>query len=65
MAGEDCYPLKIRADGTDALNVIIEQQINTVQSVTRARTTIVHRSVNERVCLSGHALLFLGSQVSS
>ncbi|MEM8571985.1 MAG: Lrp/AsnC family transcriptional regulator [Pseudomonadota bacterium] len=54
IAGEDCYLLKIRAAGTDELNAIIESQINTVQSVTRVRTTIVLNTVTETPCLSGH-----------
>ena len=57
IAGEDCYLLKIRAADTDELNLIIEQQINPVQSVTRVRTTIVLKSVTERACLAGHNLL--------
>lgn len=56
IAGEDCYLLKIRAAGTDELNMIIEQQINPVQSVTRVRTTIVLKPVTERACLAGHDL---------
>jgi len=56
IAGDDCYLLKIRASGTDELNEIIETQINTVQSVTRVRTTIVLNAVTERACLSGYAL---------
>lgn len=54
IAGDDCYLLKIRAEGTDELNAIIEQQINPVQSVTRVRTTIVLSAVEERPCLAGH-----------
>lgn len=56
IAGDDCYLLKIRAAGTDELNHIIETQINTVQSVTRVRTTIVLNAVTERPCLAGHRL---------
>lgn len=56
IAGDDCYLLKIRASGTDELNEIIETQINTVQSVTRVRTTIVLNAVTERPCLAGHRL---------
>ncbi|MEM6610124.1 MAG: Lrp/AsnC family transcriptional regulator [Pseudomonadota bacterium] len=56
IAGDDCYLLKIRASGTDELNEIIESQINTVQSVTRVRTTIVLSSVAERPCLAGHSI---------
>lgn len=52
IAGEDCYLLKVRTSGTDALNHIIETQINTVQSVTRVRTTIVLNAVAERPCLA-------------
>jgi len=56
IAGDDCYLLKIRAAGTEALNQIIEQEINPVPSVTRVRTTIVLKPVAERPCLSGHDL---------
>lgn len=56
IAGDDCYLLKIRAAGTDELNEIIETQINTVQSVTRVRTTIVLNAVTERPCMAGHTL---------
>ncbi|MEM6890295.1 MAG: Lrp/AsnC family transcriptional regulator [Pseudomonadota bacterium] len=54
IAGDDCYLLKIRAAGTEELNQIIETEINSVQSVTRVRTTIVLNAVAERPCLAGH-----------
>lgn len=56
IAGEDCFLLKVRASGTDELNEIIETDINTVQSVTRVRTTIVLSAVTERPCLAGHSI---------
>ncbi len=56
IAGEDCYLMKIRAADTDELNSIIEREINTVQSVTRVRTTIVLRPVTERAPMAGHRL---------
>lgn len=56
LAGEDCFVLKLRAADTDALNVVIDHEINTVPSVTRVRTTIVLKSICERPCLSGHDL---------
>jgi Lrp/AsnC family leucine-responsive transcriptional regulator len=60
IAGDDCYLLKIRASGTDALNQIIETEINPVQSVTRVRTTIVLKPVTERPCLAGHDITGAG-----
>ncbi len=56
IAGDDCYLLKIRAADTDELNTIIEDEINTVQSVTRVRTTIVLQPVTERPPMAGHRL---------
>jgi len=56
IAGDDCYLLKIRASGTDALNTIIEQDINPIPSVTRVRTTIVLKPVAERPTLAGYTL---------
>ena len=54
IAGDDCYLLKVRASGTEELNRIIETQINTVQSVTRVRTTIVLKAVAEKPAMSGY-----------
>ena len=56
IAGDDCYLLKIRAADTDELNAIIEQEVNPVQSVSRVRTTIVLKSVEERPPLTGREL---------
>jgi Lrp/AsnC family leucine-responsive transcriptional regulator len=56
IAGDDCYLLKVRAAGTSELNSIIEDDVNSVPSVTRVRTTIVLQSALERPPLSGHKL---------
>lgn len=56
IAGEDCYLLKLRAADTAELNLIIETEINPVQSVTRVRTTIVLKVVTERPPLAGHRI---------
>ncbi len=56
IAGDDCYLLKVRASGTDELNSIIDDEINTVPSVTRVRTTIVLKPITERPPLAGHGL---------
>lgn len=60
IAGDDCYLLKIRAADTDELNAIIEAEINPVQSVSRVRTTIVLKSVEERPPLAGHDVQQIG-----
>jgi len=56
IAGDDCYLLKLRAQGTDELNAIIENEINPVPSVTRVRTTIVLKPCLERPPMAGHPL---------
>jgi len=56
IAGDDCYLLKIRAQGTDELNAIIENEINPVPSVTRVRTTIVLKPCLESPPMAGHPL---------
>jgi len=56
IAGDDCYLLKIRAQDTDELNAIIENEINPVPSVTRVRTTIVLRPCLESPPMAGHRL---------
>ncbi len=56
IAGDDCYLLKVRAADTDALNTVIEEQINRIETVTGVRTTIVLKSIAEMPPMSGHDL---------
>ncbi|MBC8051027.1 MAG: Lrp/AsnC family transcriptional regulator [Chitinophagales bacterium] len=53
IAGEDCFLLKIRAEGTEELSAVLDQDINTIQTVSGVRTTIVLRSILEGPPLSG------------
>lgn len=53
IAGEDCFLLKIRAEGTEELSVVLDREINTIQTVSGVRTTIVLRSILEGPPLSG------------
>ncbi len=53
IAGEDCFLVKIRAAGTDALCTVLDNEINVIPSVSGVRTTIVLKSLLEAPPLSG------------
>ena len=53
IAGEDCFLVKIRVEGTEALGAILDTEIDVIPTVTGVRTTIVLKSVLERPPLSG------------
>lgn len=53
IAGEDCFLLKIRAQGTDELAVLLDTEVNPIPTVAGVRTTIVLKSILEGPPLSG------------
>jgi len=55
IAGEDCFLVKIRAQDTEALNTILDEEINPIETVAGTRTTIVLKTVLEMPPLSGIA----------
>lgn len=57
IAGEDCFLVKIRAEGTAELGVVLDTEINAIPTVARVRTTIVLRSIFEGPPLSGMPVL--------
>jgi Lrp/AsnC family transcriptional regulator, leucine-responsive regulatory protein len=57
IAGDDCFLLKIRAEGTAELGVVLDTEINPIPTVARVRTTIVLRSILEGPPLSGIPVL--------
>jgi len=57
IAGEDCFLVKIRAEGTGELGVVLDKEINPIPTVARVRTTIVLRSILEGPPLSGMPVL--------
>jgi Lrp/AsnC family leucine-responsive transcriptional regulator len=61
IAGEDCFLVKIRAEGTRELGLVLDTEINPIPTVARVRTTIVFRSILEGPPLSG--MPFLSSDV--
>lgn len=56
IAGEDCFLVKIRAAGTDALSVVLDFEINAIPTVAGVRTTIVLKTALEQPPLSGTPL---------
>ncbi len=56
IAGEDCFLVKIRAQGTEELGVILDTEIDVIPTVTGVRTTIVLKSILEGPPLSGASL---------
>ncbi len=58
IAGEDCFLVKIRAAGTEALGLVLDEEINVIPTVAGVRTTIVLKSVLEGPPLSGLPQLF-------
>lgn len=57
IAGEDCFLVKIRVEGTEELGAILDNEINVIPTVSGVRTTIVLKSVLEGPPLSGSVLL--------
>ncbi len=53
IAGEDCFIVKIRACDTEGLGRILDDEINTIESISSVRTTIVLGTVHEDVSLGG------------
>jgi Lrp/AsnC family leucine-responsive transcriptional regulator len=47
VAGEDCFLVKVRAASTEALGLMLREQLSTIDTVRSTRTTIVLRSVKE------------------
>lgn len=47
VAGEDCYLVKVRAEGTEALGRILRDSFGAIPQVRTTRTTIVLSSVKE------------------
>ena len=47
VAGEDCFLVKVRAASTEALGLMLREQLTTIDTVRSTRTTIVLRSVKE------------------
>jgi Lrp/AsnC family leucine-responsive transcriptional regulator len=57
IAGEDCYLLKVRAPGTEALGRLLRERIGAIEAVRSTRTTIVLGTAREtaRLPLRGPA----------
>lgn len=53
IAGEDCYLVKIRAEGTRALSRVLDEEIDVIPTVSGVRTTIALRTVLEAPPLGG------------
>ncbi len=51
VAGEDCYLVKLRAEGTEALGRILRDSFGAIPQVRTTRTTIVLSSVKESTTL--------------
>jgi len=51
VAGEDCYLVKLRAEGTEALGRILRESFGAIPQVRTTRTTIVLSSVKESMML--------------
>ena len=47
IAGEDCYLVKVRVAGTDALHALLRDRIGTIRTVRSTRTTIVLNTLKE------------------
>jgi Lrp/AsnC family leucine-responsive transcriptional regulator len=47
VAGQDCFLLKVRVANTDALQVLLRDQIGTIDTVRSTNTTIVLQTVKE------------------
>jgi Lrp/AsnC family leucine-responsive transcriptional regulator len=47
VAGEDCFLVKVRAQDTESLGVVLREKIAAIKSVTWTKTTIVLRTAKE------------------
>jgi Lrp/AsnC family leucine-responsive transcriptional regulator len=47
VAGEDCYLVKVRAEGTEALGRLLRESFGAIENVRATRTTIVLDTVKE------------------
>jgi Lrp/AsnC family leucine-responsive transcriptional regulator len=47
VAGEDCYLVKVRAAGTEALGRLLREQFGAIRGITSTRTTVVFTTVKE------------------
>jgi Lrp/AsnC family leucine-responsive transcriptional regulator len=56
IAGEDCFLVKIRAQGTEELGVVLDTEIDVIPTVTGVRTSIVLKSILEGPPLSGASI---------
>ena len=45
VAGEDCYMLKVRVSGTEALGRLVSEKLGLIKSVCSTRTTVVLKTV--------------------
>ena len=61
IAGDDCFLVKIRAEGTDELGAVLDTEINQIPTTAGIRTTIVLRSILEGPPLSGMPALSDGA----
>jgi Lrp/AsnC family leucine-responsive transcriptional regulator len=57
IAGEDCFLVKIRAQGTEELGAVLDTEIDVIPTVTGVRTSIVLKSILEGPPLSGASVL--------
>lgn len=53
IAGQDCFLVKIRAQDTEALGNILDNEINPIPTVAGTATTIVLKTFKEDVVLGG------------
>ena len=47
VAGEDCYLVKVRAAGTEALGHLLRERFGAIRGITSTRTTVVFTTVKE------------------
>lgn len=47
IAGKDCFLVKVRARDSDALNEILEREINPIPSISGTATTIVLKTIKD------------------
>lgn len=53
ITGDDCFLVKIRATDTEELGLILDNEVNPIETVAGTRTTIVLRTIKEDVSLGG------------
>lgn len=52
VAGEDCFLVKLRVAGTDALAAILRERLGAIPNIRSTRTTIVLETVKETATLA-------------